>query len=140
NGKIPFGAVQVSPDEILMVPAQSANPAGGQELLRALLSKEAATNFAKTNKAPTVVKDSVPADGFGSAALASTMKLMADAGDNAYMFTGIHTDYYGLSNDAMPVWNGFLAGEISADDARAQLQEIYDRYAADTSKEKQTYE
>ena len=49
--------------------ARARTSAGGKELLRAMLSKEAATNFAKTKLAPTIVKGTVPADGFGSTAL-----------------------------------------------------------------------
>ena len=48
--------------------------------MRAMLSKEAAVNFAKTKLASTIVKDTVPADGFGSTALLSQIKLLSDAG------------------------------------------------------------
>ena len=39
-----------------------------------MLSKDAATNFAKTKLAPTIVKGTVPADGFGSTALVSQIE------------------------------------------------------------------
>ena len=58
------------------IPSQAKNVAGGKELLRTMLSKEAATNFAKTKLAPTIVKGTVPADGFGSTALVSQTKML----------------------------------------------------------------
>ena len=48
--------------------------------MRAMLSKEAATNFAKTKLAPTIVKGTVPDDGFGSTALVSQGKMLEGAG------------------------------------------------------------
>ena len=58
--------------------------AGGKELLRTMLSKEAATNFAKTKLAPTIVKGTVPADGFGSTALVSQNDLLSAAGTDVF--------------------------------------------------------
>ena len=54
--------------------------AGGKEILRAMLSKDAATNFSKTRLAPTIVKGLVPSDGFGSTALVSQTKMLDAAG------------------------------------------------------------
>ena len=62
--------------EPFVIPSQAKNVAGGKELLRTMLSKEAATNFAKEKLAPTIVKDTVPADGFGSTALVSQTKML----------------------------------------------------------------
>ena len=59
-----------------IVPSQGKNVAGGKEFLRAMLSKEAAVNFAKTKLASTIVKGTVPADGFGSTALQSQIKML----------------------------------------------------------------
>ena len=84
--------------------------AGGKELLRAMLSKDAATNFAKTLLAPTIVKGTVPADGFGSTALVSQTKLLDAAGTN--IFSWIFTDYYGMNQDQLVPWNSFLDGKI----------------------------
>ena len=84
--------------------------AGGKELLRAMLSKEAATNFAKTKLAPTIVKGTVPADGFGSTALVSQSKMLDAAGSD--VFTWRFVDLYGMNTDQLVVWNTFLAGEL----------------------------
>ena len=67
--RCPYEALHTTAGEAFIVPAQGKNVAGGKEFLRAMLSKEAATNFAKTTLRPTIVKGTVPEDGFGSTAL-----------------------------------------------------------------------
>ena len=74
-----------------------------------MLSKEAATNFAKTKLAPTIVKGTVPADGFGSTALVSQNDLLSAAGTD--VFTWKFVDLYGMNTDQLVVWNSFLAGK-----------------------------
>ena len=64
--KIAQTGVRSAGGEPFIVPSKGENVAAGMELLRIMLSKEAATNFAKEKLAPTVVKGTVPADGFGS--------------------------------------------------------------------------
>ena len=76
GSKMPYEALHSAAGEPFIVPSQGKNVAGGKELLRAMLSKEAATNFAKTKLAPTIVKGTVPADGFGSTALVSQTKML----------------------------------------------------------------
>ena len=63
--------------------------------------KEAATNFAKTKLAPTIVKGTVPADGFGSTALVSQTKMLEAAGSN--IFSWQFVDYYGMNPDQLVV-------------------------------------
>ena len=60
---MPYTAMHSTAGEPFVIPSQAKNVAGGKELLRTMLSKEAATNFAKEKLAPTIVKDTVPADG-----------------------------------------------------------------------------
>ena len=74
------------PGEPFIVPTQAKNAAGGKEILRAMLSKDAATNFAKTRLAPTIVKGLVPADGFGSTALVSQTKMLDAAGSKVFNY------------------------------------------------------
>ena len=73
---MPYTAMHSAAGEPFIVPSQAKNVAGGKEILRTMLSKEAATNFAKTKLAPTIVKGTVPADGFGSTALESQSKML----------------------------------------------------------------
>ena len=75
-----------------------------------MLSKEVATIFAKTKLAPTIVKDIVPADGFGSTALVSQSKLLEAAGTNIFTFNFV--DVYGTNPDELVVWNSFLDGKM----------------------------
>jgi len=84
NGKLPKTALHATAGEPFIIPLGALNLAGSKELLRTMLSKEAATNFAKTKLAPTIVKDTVPADGFGSTALVSQSTLLANAGAEVF--------------------------------------------------------
>src|SRR5699024_8960637 len=83
---MPYEAIRATAGEPFIVPSQGKNPAGAKELLRAMLSKEAATNFSKTRLTPTIVKDLIPEDGFGSSALVSQQDLLTAAGDNTFNY------------------------------------------------------
>lgn len=140
TAKLPFNAVQAGADEKFVIPAQGVNKAGGFELMRAMLSKEAASNFAKTRLAPTIVKDTVPADGFGSTALASTTKLIADSGDNTFSWiAGGYDGYYAFGTDELVIWNAFLDGKKSVDDLIADEEKLAAAAAADDSVKKIEY-
>jgi N-acetylglucosamine transport system substrate-binding protein len=134
SSSLPYEAMHSTAGEPFIVPSKAANVAGGKELLRAMLSKEAATNFAKTRLTPTIVKDTVPADGFGSTALVSQSKLLSDAGTN--VFTWNFVDLYGMNTDQLVVWNSFLSGKSSVNQATDQLQAITDKVAKDDSVQK----
>ncbi|MDR0594104.1 MAG: N-acetylglucosamine/diacetylchitobiose ABC transporter substrate-binding protein [Bifidobacteriaceae bacterium] len=138
NPALPFETVQLSAGENYIVPAAGKNTAGAKEVLRAMLSKEAATNFSKTRMAPTIVKDTVPADGWGSTALASIMARAEASGDTALPYTLGWSDQYNM--DPSVIWGSFLGGEMSVEDAISQLQALSDEAAADPSIEKMAYE
>ncbi|GAA2084873.1 N-acetylglucosamine/diacetylchitobiose ABC transporter substrate-binding protein [Pseudolysinimonas kribbensis] len=127
--KMPYESLRSAAGEPFIVPKTSKNPAGGKELLRAMLSKEAATNFAKTRLAPTIVKGLVPADGFGSTALVSQTKMLDAAGSNTFNYQFV--DLYGLNTDQLVPWNSFLSGSLDAAGLTAALQQITDKAAAD---------
>jgi N-acetylglucosamine transport system substrate-binding protein len=122
NDKLPKSALHATAGEPFIIPAGALNLAGGKELLRTMLSKEAATNFAKTKLAPTIVKDTVPADGFGSTALVSQSNLLAAAG--ADVFTWNSFDLYGTNQDELVVWNSFLDGKLDVAAFTAALEAI----------------
>ncbi|HYI52745.1 MAG TPA: carbohydrate ABC transporter, N-acetylglucosamine/diacetylchitobiose-binding protein, partial [Microlunatus sp.] len=128
---MPPEALHSTAGEPFIVPSQGKNVAGGKELLRVMLSKEAATNFAKTKLAPTVVKDTVPADGFGSTALVSQTKMLGEAGQD--IFSWQFVDYYGMNKDQLVLWNSFLDGKSSVADLTKGLQGITDKVANDSS-------
>ena len=134
SSKLPFDAIHSAADEAYIVPAQGKNVAGGKEFMRTMLSKEAATNFAKTILSPTIVKDTVPADAFGSTALASQIKMLGAAGDN--VFTWRFNSYYGLGTDHVQAWNSFLDGKMSVEELTKALQDATDRVRNDDAIEK----
>src|SRR3954468_20515426 len=131
SSQMPYTALHSTAGEPFIVPSQAKNLAGGKELLRTMLSKDAATNFAKTKLAPTIVKDTVPADGFGSTALVSQSNLLAGAGKG--VFTWNSFDLYGTNQDELVQWNSFLDGKLSVADFTAALQKITDAVYNDAS-------
>jgi N-acetylglucosamine transport system substrate-binding protein len=131
---LPYEALHSTAGEPFVVPSKGKNVAGGKELLRVMLSKDAATNFAKELLAPTIVKGTVPADGFGSTALVSQTKLLEQAGTNIFSWTFV--DYYGLNPDQLVVWNSFLDGKSSVAELTKALQDITDKVREDDSVKK----
>jgi N-acetylglucosamine transport system substrate-binding protein len=131
DSAMPYTAMHSTAGEPFVIPSQAKNVAGGKELLRTMLSKAAATNFAKEKLAPTIVKDTVPADGFGSTALVSQSKMLTDAGTD--VFTWGFVDLYGMNVDQLVVWNSFLAGDSSVAELTSGLQEITDKVREDDS-------
>ncbi|WP_298868241.1 N-acetylglucosamine/diacetylchitobiose ABC transporter substrate-binding protein [uncultured Microbacterium sp.] len=134
NQTTPKGTMRAEAGEPFIVPKKAKNPAGGKELLRTMLSKESATAFAKNKLAPTIVKDTVPADGFGSTALVSQSEMLKAAGDN--VFTIKSTNLYGMNSDQLPIWNSFLDGKMTVADLTKQLQGIVDKIREDSSVKK----
>ena len=134
GSKMPYEALHSTAGEPFVVPSKGKNVAGGKELLRVMLSKDAATNFTKTLLAPTIVKGTVPADGFGSTALVSQAKLLEAAGSN--IFSWIFVDYYGMNQDMLVPWNSFLDGKMDVATLTKTLQQITDKVANDSSVKK----
>lgn len=126
-------AIHGGAGEPFIVPTDAANVAGGKEMLRIMLSKEAAANFSATRLAPTVVSGTVPEDGFGSTALVSQSDMLAAAGEE--IFNHSFVDLYGTNQDQLPIWNSFLAGDMSVADLTKSLQDITDRVRNDSSVE-----
>jgi N-acetylglucosamine transport system substrate-binding protein len=131
NSKLPWEALHSTAGEGYIVPSQGKNVAGGKEFLRAMLSKDAAVNFAKTKLSSTIVKGTVPADGFGSTALQSQIKMLEAAGSN--IFSWQFVDLYGMNTDQLVVWNSFLSGDSDVAKLTKGLQDITDKVAKDDS-------
>jgi N-acetylglucosamine transport system substrate-binding protein len=134
NSKLPYEAIRASAAEPYIVPSKGKNVAGGKEILRAMLSKEAASNFAKTRLALPIVKGVVPDDGFGSTALVSQSKMLNDAGSN--VFALVSDTYYGMGPDQDVLWNSFLSGKLDVAGMTKGLQGITDKVAKDSSVKK----
>ena len=131
NAKMPWEALHSTAGEPYIVPSQGKNVAGGKEFLRAMLSQEAAVNFAKSKLASTIIKGTVPADGFGSTALQSQIKMLEAAGSNIYSWNFV--DLYGMNTDQLVVWNSFLSGDSDVAKLTKGLQDITDKVANDDS-------
>jgi N-acetylglucosamine transport system substrate-binding protein len=134
SSKMPYEAIRSAAGEPYIVPSEGKNTAGGKELLRAMLSKDAATNFSKTRLAPTIVKGLIPTDAFGSTALASQSKMLEDAGSNTFDYE--YFSLYGTNTDQLTVWNSFLSGKIDAGGLTKGLQQISDKVRKDPSVKK----
>ena len=134
SAKMPWEALHSTAGEGYIVPAQGKNVAGGKEFLRAMLSKDAATNFAKTTFSSTIVKGLVPADGFGSTALQSQVKLLDAAAANVFSWNFV--DLYGTNTAQLVLWNTFLQGGSSVAELTKGLQKITDDIAKDDSVKK----
>jgi N-acetylglucosamine transport system substrate-binding protein len=131
---LPFAGLRAAAGEPFVVPSQGKSAAGGKEILRAMLSKAAATNFSKTRLAPTIVKGLVPASGFGSTALVSQTKMLDSAGSNTFNYQFV--DYYGMNTDLLVHWNSFLSGQLDVAGLTSALQDITDKIANDSSVKK----
>ncbi|HZX07758.1 N-acetylglucosamine/diacetylchitobiose ABC transporter substrate-binding protein [Kribbella sp.] len=134
NSKLPYATLRSAAGEPYIVPSKAKNVAGGKELLRAMLSKDAATNFSKTRLAPTIVKGLVPADGFGSTALQSQTQMLDAAGTNVFDYQVF--SLYGMNADQLVVWNSFLSGQLDAAGLTKGLQQITDKVRNDSSVKK----
>ena len=131
NSKMPWEALHSTAGEGYIVPSQGKSVAGGKEFLRAMLSKDAAVNFAKKKLSSTIVKGTVPADGFGSTALQSQIKMLEAAGSNIFSWNFV--DLYGMNTDQLVVWNSFLSGDSDVAKLTKGLQDITDKVAKDDS-------
>ncbi len=134
SSAMPYEALHSTAGEGYIIPSQGKNVAGGKEFMRAMLSKEAAVNFAKTTFSSTIVKDTIPEDGFGSTALVSQVKLLEAAGENVFSWQFV--DLYGMNTDMLVLWNTFMQGGSSVSELTKGLQGITDRVADDDSIEK----
>ncbi|MGI3783821.1 MAG: extracellular solute-binding protein, partial [Janthinobacterium lividum] len=131
SSAMPWETLHSTAGEGYVVPAQAKNLAGGKEFLRAMLSKDAATNFAKTTFSSSIVKGLIPADGFGSTALQSQVKMLDAAAANIFSWNFV--DLYGTNTDQLVLWNAFLQGDSDVATLTKGLQSISDKIAKDDS-------
>ncbi|HLS26523.1 MAG TPA: N-acetylglucosamine/diacetylchitobiose ABC transporter substrate-binding protein [Beutenbergiaceae bacterium] len=117
-------AIHSTAGEPFIVPSDAENVAAGKELLRTMLSREAAEYFAREKLAPTVVAGTVPEDGFGSTALVSQTEMLEQA--EGAIFTHDFVSRYGMNQEMLVVWNSFLDGQLSVEELTDDLQSITD--------------
>ncbi|HXH35529.1 MAG TPA: N-acetylglucosamine/diacetylchitobiose ABC transporter substrate-binding protein [Plantibacter sp.] len=136
DSALPYTALHSTAGEGFIVPSQGKNVAGGKEFLRAMLSNDAAVNFAKTTFSSTIVKDTIPEDGFGSTALVSQVKMLEGAGSDVFSWNFV--DLYGLNTDMLVLWNTFMQGGSDVSTLTKGLQDISDKVRNDDSVDKVT--
>ncbi|WP_299038439.1 N-acetylglucosamine/diacetylchitobiose ABC transporter substrate-binding protein [uncultured Pseudokineococcus sp.] len=129
DAAMPYAAINNTPNEPFVVPSQGANPAGGKEVLRAMLSPETATEFARTKLASTIVAGTIPEDAFGSSALASQVAMLDAAGTDTFNYNFVQT--YGMTADVNVLWNSFLSGASDAAALAEGMQAMFDRIRED---------
>lgn len=123
---LPITAAHAAPSEQFIVPAQAKNVAGAKELLRVMLSAEAAAAFSEENKIPTVVRASTDT---ADPLLKAQTRLLADAGE--HVFSWRFVNHYGLTAEHNELWRKFLSGTVKATELAEKLQAISDRVRTD---------
>ncbi|QUQ71357.1 N-acetylglucosamine/diacetylchitobiose ABC transporter substrate-binding protein [Kutzneria sp. CA-103260] len=135
SDKLPYGTLRAEAGEPFVVPAKAKNQAGGLEFLRVMLSKDAATNFAKVTSSLSIVKgsaDSVTT----STALTSANKAVQAAGTNLVTYRSVTDWYPTLINEWQAATGELMAGRFTADQWIDKVQAAADKVAADSSIEK----
>ncbi|MFC8094379.1 N-acetylglucosamine/diacetylchitobiose ABC transporter substrate-binding protein [Streptomyces sp. NPDC057301] len=133
--KLPNGTLRAEPSEPYIVSAKGKNPAGGMELLRIMLSKKHAQNFATKVKSLTCVVDATEGMTL-SPGLASASKAFKDAGDNIISLQ-LQEWYPSLTDEKIGGLTGqLLSGELKAADWIKKAQEYADAVAKDDSVKK----
>ncbi len=136
SSALPYEAINRTAGEPFVVASNAASSAAGKELLRAMLSPDAARNFAETRLAPTVVMDTVPEDAFGSTALASQVAMLEASGEDS--FSHNFQAVYGVTDTVNVLFNSFLSGQSDAAALTTGMQELFDSIRNDDGVEKIT--
>jgi N-acetylglucosamine transport system substrate-binding protein len=134
--KLPFEAVRVSPGENFFVSAKGANPAGGQEYLRQMLSKAGAQGFYKKAGAMTIVKGALEGLSLSPGAT-SVVAVQKAAGSNIVTYNQFESWYKELETELRNQTNLLMYGGGSADAFCANMQKAADKTKSDSSITKQ---
>jgi N-acetylglucosamine transport system substrate-binding protein len=128
---MPFETIWAQAGEAFVVPKDAKNPQGGMELLRIMLSKKSAQNFARLTSSLTTVKDSVEGMKLPSG-LASASAMVTAAGKH---IIAPRTDWYQtLNREEIAGHIGeMMAGRIKPAEAIAKIQKAADATAKDDS-------
>ncbi|GAA2489683.1 N-acetylglucosamine/diacetylchitobiose ABC transporter substrate-binding protein [Streptomyces gobitricini] len=130
--KMPHGTLRAEPSEPYIVASKGRNPAGGMELLRIMLSRKHAQNFATKVKSLTCVMDATEGMTL-SPGLASASKVFQEAGDNLISLQ-LQEWYPALTDEKIGGLTGqLLAGELKAADWIRKTQAECDKVAKDDS-------
>jgi N-acetylglucosamine transport system substrate-binding protein len=135
--KLPVEAIRVAPGENFFVSAKGANPAGGTEYLRQMLSKAAAQGFYKKAGAMTIVKGALEGLTLSSGAQ-SVVDAQKAAGSNIVTYSQFESWYKELETELRNQTNKLIYGGGTADAFCAAMQKTADKTKNDSSITKQT--
>ncbi|MFF2848398.1 N-acetylglucosamine/diacetylchitobiose ABC transporter substrate-binding protein [Streptomyces sp. NPDC058001] len=132
SDKLPQGTLRAEPSEPYIVASKGKNPEGGMELLRIMLSKKHAQNFATKVKSLTCVMDATEGMTL-SPGLASASKVFKDAGTNLISLQ-LQEWYPALTDEKIGGLTGqLLTGDLKAADWIKKAQAYADDVAKDDS-------
>ncbi|RBQ14425.1 carbohydrate ABC transporter, N-acetylglucosamine/diacetylchitobiose-binding protein [Spongiactinospora rosea] len=128
---LPYGTVHARPGEDFMVGAKSPNPLGGVEVLRAMLSKQAAAKFVQAVSTPSIVKgaaEGVPL----SPGLKSAIAMLDAAGDNTTFFR-MRQWYLPMHDEVAAATGQLMNGRLTVDKWAERIQKKAAGIKADSS-------
>ena len=124
--KMPYEALRVAAGENYFVSARGANPQGGLEYFRIMLSKAGAKGFTEKSGSLTIVKDST--DGLTmSPGLTSVAAAQKAAGDNIVTNSQFENWYKELETELRRQTNNLMYGRIDATKFCEEMQKAADK-------------
>ncbi|NRQ40033.1 carbohydrate ABC transporter, N-acetylglucosamine/diacetylchitobiose-binding protein [Nonomuraea sp. NN258] len=136
SDKLPYGTIHTSPGENFIVPSKSANPQGGMEYLRAMLSKKAAGDFSELVRTVTVVKGA----GEGrqlSPGVSSATQAVTTAGSNVVFYMWERW-YAQLKDECKAATGELMTGGLTPEKYLERMQKKADEIKNDSSIKKFT--
>lgn len=138
SDKLPAEAINGGPGGELIVPAQAKNPQGGLELIRIMMSKEAARNFSKLTNSLSVVTGA--SDGLElTSAVKSQRDALAAAGKNIVSDWKHRNWYKKLTLDTDNAFGAMMTGDLNAQGLIDRVQKAADAVAKDATVKKFTH-
>jgi N-acetylglucosamine transport system substrate-binding protein len=131
SDKMPYGTLHTQPGESFIVPAKGANPQGGMEYLRAMLSKKAAGDFSELVRTVSVVKGAGDGRELSPGAKSATTAIAA-AGANTVYYRW-RTWYAQLHDEAVAATGQLMTGGVTPEEYVQRLQKKADEIKNDSS-------
>lgn len=131
SDKMPYGTLHTQPGESFIVPSRGANPQGGMEYLRAMLSKKAAGDFSELVSTVSVVKGAGDGRDLSPGAKSATEALAA-AGANTVYYRW--RSWYGqLHDEAVAATGQLMTGGVTPQKYVERLQKKADELKSDSA-------
>ncbi|MET8001380.1 N-acetylglucosamine/diacetylchitobiose ABC transporter substrate-binding protein [Nonomuraea glycinis] len=131
SDKMPHGTLHTQPGESFIVPSKGANPQGGMEYLRAMLSKKAAGDFSELVRTVSVVKGAGEGRELSPGAKSATAAIAA-AGANTVYYRW-RTWYAQLHDEAVAATGQLMSGGVTPEEYVQRLQKKADEIKNDSS-------